>query len=1220
METGKSSILESDFLKNLDDVRDSNLLKYSEDFTQSVWNVSAGVKRLSATSIQNPFSTTSRVSSLSGSPSIFQDLYLNAANSVGQYTFSVFAHTSSKANLLHLSLNITGAFDSSRGAKFDPRTGKILEDQSSGKIPLDDIHVQNIGNGWNRYFVTISQTSAVDTNIRAQIFYNSTTTDAAPWTNNIILWGAQLQKGNPSYKYFKTLSTPKASLIEEGFLNLDSVEPSLGLPYTTNILTSSQDYLGWNSTNLTLTRNVPAFYSPISTFDVFRLTPTTTNGIHHINRTISLPQTGIPYTFSTYFREDKNNSIAYRYAAIMGTAVGSSPSSYFRAIVNLDNGSLAAYDGRNISLSAISITPSFSGWYRFSITSQYENYKNILFQIFSGQQASLNLTFAGDGSRHIYAWGSQLEKGIYTSDYIKTEKEAKSGITYTDKLYSNTDPTSSYHFLTVAAPEDNSYKNSRRFLGNNNLHINKNKLSFHHPNPTYSFEVSGTLHALSAFFDTLSTNYFTGSTLSFVDFLSVNFDSDVFSENKWYIDYLSADKVFVTSLCSLSTVIIDISVPSICAKDVFSSINWNVTAGGHLSAYNIFLRDKLISPYISSTNSRVFQLTAENFTIYNNLTSLSSLSAGKINGFIQIDPSSALYYEGNVLTTRLSSVYFFGVKPTDSFSTDNISITRTLTGSWDSTNTIETYPVLKPYFKNIKQVFDYISNRNVYGDELNILIYDDIVQDNNNNDGSFSSAGGSYSGNIEARYYPFTSLPANFIANGFKSGDYVWRVNDPDDTQKTINGKINYWGVDRLNFKNLNIHGMYEIGSSINVNGKKQYTIEKPFSVPPRKIAFRTYICNNPSLPVGGFGTNVNDWRSLSTLSASDVILRQIYFNGDEMDVNIYNLCFEFETNSNDSTCLYFKSGNSYLNNVTVAALNSGYYKYGAILAWPKSTVYVCGKTQIDPYLLTPARWNLWQNLPTAENQSYYPGYGLAIVGNPTSQTLPTLFDNGFIQAWKSKIYFMDFQVNRRIGRYSFLNASIILDGRFSANSFYYLRQQSKIYNNNHVFKTTTFSLSNLNANIYNYAPNGSNQYINQFQSTNRDNFYYVYFEDSTSTLTPHYFEINNWEFRDSVELVNSPVNFNTNFTAKLVNNDKSFYLFNTTTKTVNLSGLVYDLYKKNSLQAAPPLNDNLYLYNYIDPSELPLFSTSGLYQLSSPVSPGVFFTLNYYSPDFGLS
>jgi hypothetical protein len=544
-----------------------------------------------------------------------------------------------------------------------------------------------------------------------------------------------------------------------------------------------------------------------------------------------------------------------------------------------------------------------------------------------------------------------------------------------------------------------------------------------------------------------------------------------------------------------------------------------------------------------------------------------------------------------------------------------------LTGNWDTNNHIETYPVLKPYFKNIKQVFDYIGSKNIYGDELNILIYDDIVQNNNNNEGGVSQSGCSYSGNIEARYYPFTSLPSNFVANGFKSGDYVWRLNDPDDPNKNINGKISYWGVDRLNFKNLDIHGMYEIGSSINVDGKKQYTKEKPFSVPPRKIAFRTYICNTPALPPGGFGTNVNDWRSLSTLSASDVMIRQIYFNGDEMDVNIYNLCFEFETNSNDSTCLYFKSGNNYIHNVTVAALNSGYYKYGAILAWPNSTIYVCGKPQIDPYLLTPTRWNtLWQNLPTAENQSYFPGYGLAIVGNPTNQTLPTLFDNGFIQSWRSRIFFMDFQVNRRIGRFSYLNSSIILNGRFTSNSFYYLKDNSKIYNNNHVFKTTTFSLSNLNGNIYNNLPNSSNQYINEFQTTNRDNFYHVYFEDANATLTPKYLEINNWEFKDSEELINASINFNNNFTAKLVNTDKPFYTFDTTTKTVNLSGMVYGTYKKNSLQKALPLNDNLYLYNYIDPNDLPIHSTLGLYQLISPVSPGVPYTLNFYSSDFGLT
>jgi hypothetical protein len=769
-------------------------------------------------------------------------------------------------------------------------------------------------------------------------------------------------------------------------------------------------------------------------------------------------------------------------------------------------------------------------------------------------------------------------------------------------------PTSAYYFLLASAPENKSHNDSRYFTGNDTLFLSGNKLSYKNKNPKFNFDISGDFHTLSAYIETLSTNNFQGSSLYFNEFERITFNSDAIGNKNFYLNDLSADKVFVTNLETLSTVINYFPVPSICANSVFSSITWNVTAGGTVSAYNIRVKNNLISPFVSARNIYIDTLSANQLTIARNLTSLSAIYAPHIYGYLQLDPQSYLYYKGNTLSTRTSANYYFGVKPSDSNATDNINITRSLTGAWDSTNIDETLPVLKPYFRNIKQVFDYVKNKGLYGEQLNVLIYEDIVQDNVNYDGSFSYSGCEFYGNIDVRYCD-SIVPQFLKDNGLKNGNYVWNKLPNTD----VNGYINYWTVDRLNFIELNILGMYEIGSVINFTGKKQYTYEKPFNYSPRKISFRTYVSTNPAIEIGYFGSNAADWKSLSTLSYSRVFHRPVIFNAGDMDVSLQNLCFEFDCNTNDSTCLYIKSGNVYLNNITVAALNSANYSYGAILAWPKSTVYICGIRQIDPYLLAPTRWNNWTSLPTAKSQVYYPGYGLVIVGNPSSQELPTLFSNAFITTWRSKMFFMDYKVNRRIGNNSYLNASIILDGKFSAASFYQLGDHAKIFANNHVFKTNSFTLSNFDANIFTNTPyNGS--YINKFENTNRDNFYYVNFYDSNATFTPNYFQIIDWQFNDANQIMISTANDLNNFTAKFVDDVNPNYIFNESTKTINLSGMVFGDFLKNSMQKSYPLNDNTFLYNYINPNDLPIYNTPNLYQLGSPINNSFIYTLNYYS------
>lgn len=768
---------------------------------------------------------------------------------------------------------------------------------------------------------------------------------------------------------------------------------------------------------------------------------------------------------------------------------------------------------------------------------------------------------------------------------------------------------SSYYFL-LANQAQYPFQ-SRVFTGKDSLFIKNKNLSYANSNPTYSFDVSGDFHSTSAFFNVLSTNNFKGNSLTFNGFSSVQINSDLKLNANSFLNFLSANNIVVTRLSTLSSEFYYFNVPTISSNNVFSSINYLVTAGGYLSSSNLYSNNVNVN-FVSAINSFIGDLSTNNFYNLNNINILNDLSANYIFAPIKVDNSSGVFYQNNTLTlnTNLSGTYYFGVKPSDIYATDDVSVNRSFNGNWAGSNgsIIDTYPVLKPYFRNIKQVFDYIKINNLYGNDLNILIYDDIIQDNINTNSTRSSTGCLYSGNIKTSYYAASSLPSFMQNNGFKSGDYIW-YNDSTTDQ---NGKVSYWGVDGLNFKNLNICGMYEIGSVINSNSKKQYTHYKPFNYSPRKISFNTYICSNPNLSQGNFGSDYTNWNKLNTNKNSKIINRQIYFNGGEMDVNLQNLCFEFNCNNNDSTCLYFKSGNSYLSNITIAALGNANYAHGAILAWPQSNVYVCGINQIDPVLLSPANWNSWGTyVPDSNELTYYPGYGLAIVGNSTTGSIPTLFSDSFINAWRSKIFINDYHVNRKIGKNSYLNSSIILDGYFTSGSLYGINEHGKIIANNHNFITSNFTLSNYNANIYTNSTYNS-EYYNVYSSNNRDNFYFFDFKGSFGIFEPNYYPISYWTFSATATITQLENDRNYIY-GNLGYSVNQKYLFQL--NYVDALGSVFTSYR-NSLKPSLPANDESKVYYYTDPSQLPLYDLSGIYTLVSPVNNSYSYTLNYYSSE----
>jgi hypothetical protein len=767
----------------------------------------------------------------------------------------------------------------------------------------------------------------------------------------------------------------------------------------------------------------------------------------------------------------------------------------------------------------------------------------------------------------------------------------------------NINPLSTYYFPVFN--KSRSRNAARAYTGNDNFFIKNKNLSYANSNPTFNFDISGSLKSTFSFFPVLTTNLFLGNTGYFNGFSAVNINSNLSALNYSFFNNLSVNNFVLNNMVLLTTVYINLYDPTL-ANYVFSTPIINLTAGNNFSAYNLNASSVFLTPVVTANNAYFENLLTNEFLSINTLSAKNAtVSATNINAFIQIDPSY-FSYNGNVLTTNIEGYYFFGVKPSDSYATDDIRIVRNINGNWDGADgsIIETLPVSKPYFKNLQQALDYINYQNLHGEQVSILIYEDIIPTDTNNysDSRFqgpSPVAANASGNLIGYHRIASQVPTNI---GLPEGDYFW----PSNLNSPISGGINYITITNSNFKQINIAGMYEIGSATNGNGVKQYSLKKPFNYSPRKIIFRTYICTNPSLAAGVFGSDPTVWKNCLVSNSNSTYVRQISINAtNKTDVNIQNLCFEFDGNARDSTGIMVYSGNCYLRNITLAAKGQHYYPYGLISAWPQSTIYICGENQLDPYLLTPQTYNSWSNLEQATDPYYFPGYGLAIVGNESSRNYPTLA-NLFFNAWYGNIYIMDYNVDRRIGKHCFSNSSIILDGNFNSWIFFNVKDSGKIYSNNYIFRTNNLNIKTLNASIYNGSANGTNVFSNY----NKDNFYYVYYENF-GTFYPHYFHLNPWNFSDSVPLSSYPLDKNIISVNNQINNQQYEFVDNF---TISLSGLLNSKFKHNILKPANILSDGSNLYYYGGPQDLPLYNVHGFYELTSPIDNTSTYTLNYYA------
>jgi hypothetical protein len=358
-----------------------NFLQYSEDVSNAAWTQSAVTITANSTTAPNGTTTADTIAFSSGG--FCGQTFTNN----GLMTISIYAKYIGTQWLCLENFN-----QSDKAGWFDLLNG-VIGGTASGATNS----IENVGNGWYRCSVTMT---ATDVNISTYAIFSVSANNVFTRSGSAYFWGAQLNIGATAKPYFPTtdrLNVPRIDYTGGGCgkLLLESQR--------TNLLTYSSelDNVAWTKYNSSISAN--ATTSPDGTTNADKIVEDTANASHGAFNSASISN-GIAYTWSAFFKAGERTLV--RVLAQTGTT----PDVTF----NLTNGTIVSV--------AAGVTASIedygSGWYRCiltatsSSTTAYFNW-NML-------NASGDVTYTGDGTSGLYAYGFQLESGSYSTSLIPT--------------------------------------------------------------------------------------------------------------------------------------------------------------------------------------------------------------------------------------------------------------------------------------------------------------------------------------------------------------------------------------------------------------------------------------------------------------------------------------------------------------------------------------------------------------------------------------------------------------------------------------------------------------------------------------------------------------------------------------------------------------------------------------------------------------------------------
>jgi hypothetical protein len=182
----------------------TNLLTYSEDFSNAAWSIINST--ITSNTIVAPNGTVTGDKFFEGSNSNAKELYRSYSASALTYTLSFYAKSDGTRNVIRASI-ATAGLALGGGTYFNVGNGTNTGATNYGATTGTVVGMSSVGNGWYKCFVTVTATAAtyyVDfmlANDSNNINY------AGNGFSGIYIWGAQLEAGSFATSYIPTLAS-----------------------------------------------------------------------------------------------------------------------------------------------------------------------------------------------------------------------------------------------------------------------------------------------------------------------------------------------------------------------------------------------------------------------------------------------------------------------------------------------------------------------------------------------------------------------------------------------------------------------------------------------------------------------------------------------------------------------------------------------------------------------------------------------------------------------------------------------------------------------------------------------------------------------------------------------------------------------------------------------------------------------------------------------------
>jgi hypothetical protein len=182
----------------------TNLLTYSEDFSNAAWSIINST--ITSNTIVAPNGTVTGDKFVEGSNSSTKELYRSYSASALTYTLSFYAKSDGTRNVIRASI-ATASLALGGGTYFNVGNGTNTGATNYGATTGTVVGMSSVGNGWYKCFVTVTATAAtyyVD-------FMLANDSNNLNYTGNgfsgVYIWGAQLEAGAFATSYIPTVAS-----------------------------------------------------------------------------------------------------------------------------------------------------------------------------------------------------------------------------------------------------------------------------------------------------------------------------------------------------------------------------------------------------------------------------------------------------------------------------------------------------------------------------------------------------------------------------------------------------------------------------------------------------------------------------------------------------------------------------------------------------------------------------------------------------------------------------------------------------------------------------------------------------------------------------------------------------------------------------------------------------------------------------------------------------